>query len=175
MFKRYIPYAHANSIFDIAPSFFTLHGIKTIFVDLDNTLDSYKSSSPSSRVFELHDSLLDNGIEMIIISNNKEKRVENYATQLGVKYLASAHKPFKRRILKFMNENNIRAENTVLVGDQLLTDVKLGYNAKIRVILTEKIVKEDQWTTHFNRMIDRPIRKYLRNHDLLVKWVNVHE
>ena len=40
MLKIHIPYAHASSIFDIEMDFFKKEGIKTLLVDLDNTLDS---------------------------------------------------------------------------------------------------------------------------------------
>jgi len=60
----------------------------------------------------------------------------------------------------------------MLVGDQLITDVLAGRGAHIRVILTEKIVKEDQWTTRFNRLLDYPIRRYLSKKGLLPDWRN---
>ena len=40
-------------------------------------------------------------------------------------------------------------------------------NVGIKVILTEPITKKDQWTTKFNRLIDKPIRNYLRKHGYL--------
>ena len=76
-------------------------------------------------------------------------------------------KPFKKKILKYISNNNLNKENVILVGDQLLTDVFCGNNAKIRVILTDPIVKKDQWTTRFNRLLDRPLRKRLRKKGVL--------
>ena len=46
MFKSFIPFAHANSIYEINPEFFVKHGVKVLFIDLDNTLDSYKAFTP---------------------------------------------------------------------------------------------------------------------------------
>ena len=63
-------------------------------------------------------------------------------------------------------------DDVMLVGDQMMTDVLAARGAKIRVVLTEKIVKEDQWTTHINRIFDRPIRKYHRKRDNLIDWRN---
>ena len=53
-----------------------------------------------------------------------------------------------------------------------MTDVIAARGAKIRVVLTEKVVKEDQWTTHINRIFDRPIRRHLRKKGKLVDWRN---
>ena len=60
----------------------------------------------------------------------------------------------------------------MLVGDQMMTDVLAGKGAHIKVVLTEKIVKEDQWTTHINRVFERPIRKYHRKRNNLIDWRN---
>ena len=130
MCKKFIPYAHGQNIFDVDITFFVSHNIKTLLVDLDNTLDSYRATEPSKRT----------------------------------------HKPFTRRLKKFIKDNNIDINNTMLVGDQLITDVLMANNAKLRVLLTEKLVKEDQWTTHINRIFDRPIRRYLAKKGKLVDW-----
>lgn len=170
MFEKYIPDAYAKSIFDVDINFFIKHNFKTILVDLDNTLDSYKASSPSTRVIMLKEALALHNIEMIIISNNKERRVNPYASKLGVRYLFSTRKPFTKRLLKFMDENNISKNDTIVIGDQLVTDVIMAKKAKIFCLLCDPIVKEDQWTTHFNRLIDRPIRRHLKKHKLLKSW-----
>ena len=167
---NFVPYCHATSIFDVDITFFKNANIKTILADLDNTLDSYKAMTPSSRVFDLKRKLEEVGIELIVVSNNKEKRVKPYASALSVRYLYSTHKPLSKRLIKFLDLNNIDKNSVLFVGDQLLTDVVMSNNAHIKVMLTEKIVKEDQWTTHFNRLIDRPIRRFLRKKNKLVDW-----
>lgn len=173
MFKKFIPFAHAESIFEIDINFYKRNGIETLLIDLDNTLDSYKSKYPSERAIELVETLKDAGINPIIISNNRGKRVSLYANALGVEYVNSAGKPFPFRIRKEIKNRNLNNENVMLVGDQIITDVLAGRNAGIRVVLTEKIVKEDQPTTHFNRLFDRPIRKYHKKHGNLKNWRNI--
>ena len=172
MFKRFIPFAHSESVFDIDNCFYKKQGITTLLIDLDNTLDSYKSKLPSERAKELVARLKEDGINPIIISNNRGKRVSMYANALGVEYVNSAGKPFPFRINKEIKKRGLEKNNVMLVGDQIITDVLAGRNAGIRVVLTEKIVKEDQPTTHINRLFDRPIRKYHRKRGNLVNWRN---
>ena len=172
MFKRFIPFAHSQSIYEIEPEFYKRNNVKTLFMDLDNTLDSYKAKEPKPRTIEYVQKLKDNDITPIIISNNKAKRVCGYADRLGIEYLASARKPFASRINKEIEKRNIQKDEVMLVGDQMMTDVLAANGAKIRVVLTEKIVKEDQWTTHINRIFDRPIRRYHRKRNHLVDWRN---
>ncbi|MCX5775786.1 MAG: YqeG family HAD IIIA-type phosphatase [Firmicutes bacterium] len=171
MFKRFIPDYHAASVYDVEIQFFLSHGIKNLLIDLDNTLDSYKLFSPSKRAVVLKEKLIAAGINVFIISNNHGPRVTAYATALGVEYLHSTRKPFAYKVKRLLKEKKYRPEETMLVGDQLITDVLCAKRAGIRVLLTEKIVTEDQWTTHFNRLLDRPIRRYLKKKGRLKEWM----
>ena len=170
MFKRFIPFAHAQSIYEIEYDFFKRNGVKTLFIDLDNTLDSYKAKEPKERTVNLVKGLKKIGITPVIISNNKAHRVCGYADKLGIDYLPSARKPFSRKIKEELARRVLKPDEVMLVGDQMMTDVLAAKGAGIRVVLTEKVVKEDQWTTHINRIFDRPIRRYHRKRNNLVDW-----
>ncbi len=170
LFKSFVPFAHASSIYEIDPEFFKRNGVKTLFIDLDNTLDSYKAKTPLEKTINYVNSLKAIDITPVIISNNRPERVCEYADALGVEYLASARKPFSKRIKRELEKRNLKPEDVMLVGDQMMTDVQAARGAKIRVVLTEKVVKEDQWTTHINRVFDRPIRRYHRKRGNLKDW-----
>ena len=166
---RLLPDYYAKSIFDVPMSFYKEQGITHVISDLDNTLDAFDVLLPSKRVVELAKKFSDNGIALIIITNNTEKRVKDYATTLNVADLYSARKPFPKKIIRFLNENEIDRSKLLLVGDQLMTDVKCAKKGNFKVMLTEPIVKKDQWTTKFNRLFDRPIRKRYLKRGLLQK------
>ena len=170
MFKGFIPFAHAKSIYEIDPEFFVKHNVKTLFMDLDNTLDSYKAREPKPMTIDLIERLKEHGLTPVVISNNKAKRVSGYAEKLGIDFLSSARKPFAKKILAEISKRNLTVDDVMLVGDQMITDVLAGKHAKMRVVLTEKLVKEDQFTTHFNRLLDRPIRRYHRKRGNLKDW-----
>lgn len=163
-------FAHAKSIFEIDIEFFKKYNVKTLLMDLDNTLDSYRLYTPTERSKEFIQKLIDNGITPFIISNNKGKRVSSYANSLGIEYLHSSAKPFGFRIKKLIKERNWNVDELMMVGDQMLTDCGMANSANIRMILTDKIVKEDQWTTHFNRLFDRPMRKHYAKKGELIDW-----
>lgn len=172
MFKHFIPFAHAKSIYEIDIQFFKSNNVKTLLVDLDNTLDSYKLYHPKEEAKELISNLLNSGIRVVIISNNKGKRVGSYANDLHLQFINSAMKPFPKKINKFIKEENLNRDEVMFVGDQMMTDVIAANKAKIRIVLTDKIVKEDQWTTHINRIFGRPIRRYHQRKGNLVDWRN---
>ncbi len=170
MLKLYIPYAHANNIFDIDIAFYKKHNVKFLLVDLDNTLDSYKSKLPSNRVFLLKKELYENNIEMYIVSNNTGKRVSAYADALKVPYVNSIGKPFAHGINNFLKSKNINKNDVMLIGDQLMTDIAAANRAKIKSIYVEKLVKEDQPTTRFNRIFEKPIKRMLIRKHRLIDW-----
>ena len=170
MLKRFIPMAHAKSVFDIEVSYYKKLGIKYLFVDLDNTLDSYKTLKPSARVLSLKEILNKNGIEMIIVSNNTGKRVSTYANALGVKFVPHIGKPFAFGLNKALKELNLKKDEVLVIGDQTVTDISAANGAKMKNVLTDKIVEEDQPTTRFNRLFDKPIRKSLAKKGLLKDW-----
>ena len=170
MFGRFIPFAHAQSIYEIPVDFYFKNNVTLLLIDLDNTLDSYRLYEPTERAVQLIEDIKKTGVIPVVVSNNRGKRVGTYANALGVEYIYSAHKPFSRRIKKFLKGKNVPVENSMLVGDQMMTDVLAAKGAHLRIVLTEKIVKEDQWTTHINRLFDRPIRKHLNKKGKLPDW-----
>ena len=174
MLKRFIPFAHAKSIFEIDLSFFQKLGIKYVFADLDNTLDSYRLYHPTARAVELIDRIRAADILPVIISNNRGKRVRTYANDLSVEYIHSAAKPFPNKINKFIKEHGWDKKDILFVGDQMITDVAAANRAGLRVILTNKIVKEDQITTRFNRIFGRMIRKYHKKKGNLIDWRTIY-
>lgn len=170
MNKRFIPFCVAKSIYDIEPAFFQKHNISLLFVDLDNTLDAYHQSHPTDKAFALKEKLSKAAIEMIIVSNNTSKRVSTYAKELGVRYAGSLYKPFAFKLSKFIKKNGIDISKVMMIGDQIITDVACGNGAGIRVILTERLVEDDQWTTRFNRWFDAPRYQKMKKQNLLISW-----
>lgn len=173
--KKYIPYATSKNIFDIEPDFYVDIGIKNLIIDLDNTLDCYKSDIPSIEVKEYINKLLNKNLNLIIISNNTKKRVSKYANALNIKYISSACKPFRFKIKRYLKNNNLVYKQTILIGDQLLTDIKVANKLHIKSIFVEKLVESDQWTTRFNRFFERKIKNKLLKRNLLVDWRKIWE
>lgn len=163
-------YAAAKSVYEITTDFYIKSGVKVLLIDLDNTLDSYKLYHPTEKAYELIKKIRDAGITPIIVSNNKGKRVSSYANDLGVKYINSAMKPFASRINKFVKAHGYNKDEMMLIGDQMVTDVGAGNHAHIRVVLTEKLVPEDQWTTRINRILGNRIRKHQAKKGKLIDW-----
>lgn len=174
MFKKFIPFATAKSIYEIPVVFYSKLGIKTLMMDLDNTLDSYKLFLPTEKAVNLISKLKENGIRPIVVSNNRGKRVSSYANALNIEYVNSAKKPFPNKLKKVIRDNNLKYDELLFIGDQMMTDVLATHYAGIKMILTEKLVKEDQWTTHINRIFERFIRRHLKKKNKLINWREIY-
>lgn len=173
MFKKFIPFCTAKSIYELDINFLKLNNAKTLFIDIDNTLDSYKKELPSDEVINLINDLKKE-FNVVLISNNKKKKVLKYTASLNVDVIYKAYKPTKRKINKYISEHNLLKNDIILIGDQLMTDIWCANNIKVRSIWCQKLVKEDQWTTHINRLFEKPISKYHKKHGNLKDWREIY-
>lgn len=173
MRHRNRPFALANSIFEIEPSFYRSLGITTVLVDLDNTLDPYTVSDPTERTIKWKESLIALGLRIVILSNNSGKRVRRYAEKLGVECRCFMRKPFSGPLKKFLAEEKLEKNEVVLIGDQIQTDVKAANGAGIRVILTEPLDPQEPPWTKFNRIFDKPKREKIFKRKLAPHWKEI--
>lgn len=167
---KIVPYCYAKNIFDIDVSFYEKQNIKYIFCDLDNTLDTYKTLTPSERVIDLSNRLKEKGIKLIVVSNNNKNRVSTYCKDLEIEFIHRAFKPFVKKLNNFIIKNKIDKKQCIIIGDQLFTDIKVASKLKIRSILTEELCKKNQLISLFNKIRDQKARKKLIKENKLIDW-----
>lgn len=171
MRKRVIPFAYATSLYEVELDFFAKLGIKTLLLDLDNTLAPYTEAVPSEKTKALIDGFKKAGLLPIVTSNNRGGRVKTFCDALGIECACLMAKPFSFKIRRLLKEKGLSPEETMLIGDQIETDVKAGNGAHVRVLLTEPLdTSHEPFTTVINRIFDRPTRKRLRKKGLLKPW-----
>ena len=148
--------------FDLAgPEFLTSIGVKGIILDIDNTLEPYEHQLPGKHVVAWLDSLKAAGIKAAIVSNNGKDRVERFNNSLGLPAYYKAKKPFKKNVYNAMRDMGTSPAETLLMGDQIFTDVWAAHNSKIRAILVPPINDKKDVFTRFKRLLEKPIiRKY---------------
>ena len=152
--------------FDMASADFLVSiGVKGVILDVDNTLEPYEHPLPGEHVIKWLESLKDRGIRTAIVSNNNHKRIELFNKDIGMPAYAKAGKPFKKNLIRAMRDMGTDSHNTVLMGDQVFTDVWAAHNAGVRAILVPPINDKRDLFTRFKRLLERPIlRKYERIH-----------
>jgi hypothetical protein len=161
--KRFCPYLHVRSVFEIDLESLRRQGIRGIITDLDNTLVGAKTKeAPPELVawFKLVKSL---GFQVVIVSNNRRMRVEQFARPLGIQYIYRAKKPRAHSFKKALNWLGLAEKETVVVGDQLLTDVFGGNRLGLQTIWVKPISLHDESVyTKMNRRIEKWVIRQLR-------------
>ena len=68
----------------------------------------------------------EHGIKVTIVSNNNERRVKLFSEPLGIPFIYKARKPMGRAFKRAVSSMDLKKEDCVVIGDQLLTDVLGG-------------------------------------------------
>ena len=146
--------------FDLANAEFLLSkGVRGIILDVDNTLEPYEHELPGEHVKAWLESLEAVGIRAAIVSNNNKERIELFNKQLGLVAYYKAGKPFKRNLIRAMKDMQTDKTNTILMGDQVFTDVWAAHNAGIPAILVPPINDKRDFLTRLKRKLEIPVLK----------------
>ena len=136
-------------------------GIRYALLDIDNTIVPYTSPFPDDKALKFLKSLSDNGIRYCFVSNNNKNRVEEFNKYIGVPVYPRAKNPLLFGIDKAMRDFGAVKENTVLIGDQIFTDMWGGKRAGILTVLVEPIEECESLFFRFKRYFEKKvIRRY---------------
>jgi HAD superfamily phosphatase (TIGR01668 family) len=130
-------------------------GFTGIIVDLDNTLVGYGQDHLSFEDAAWIAAALAQGFRICLVSNNFTGRVERVAQELGVPGISSALKPLPRGFAQALRVLGTPKAHTVVVGDQLFTDVLGARLVGLRCILTRPLVAHDWYGTRVLRFFER--------------------
>jgi HAD superfamily phosphatase (TIGR01668 family) len=169
VYKKFLPSEFVKSVFDISPERLLEKGIRGIITDLDNTLVEWDRPEATPKLVNWLKSMKDAGIQVTIVSNNNELRVKSFADPLGIPFIYKARKPMGKAFVKALHTMDVKREEVVVIGDQLLTDVVGGNRIKLHTILVLPVAKSDGFFTRFNRLVERRIFKALKRRGF-VTW-----
>ena len=98
MLDDFKPTWMVESLYHISPEKLKENGIDTILTDLDNTLIPWNNSIGTNKINEWIRFMKENGINVIVVSNNNPKRVGIAVEKLDIPFVAHALKPLNRGI-----------------------------------------------------------------------------
>ena len=143
--ENYMPDFAVEAVYDLTVPSLQAQGIKAVLVDLDNTLIAWNNPDGTPEMKQwLHD-LRDAGIRIIVVSNNTKKRVQRAVEKFGID--------------RAMKEFHYEKSEVVMVGDQLMTDIRAAHRAGIRSILVKPLVQHDSIKTQINRARERRVKR----------------
>ncbi len=150
---------------EVTPDFLRSLGVRAVLSDIDNTLAPYEQPDPDEAHLRWIRELREAGISVALVSNNHADRVERFNAPLGLDAYPDSKKPFKKTLLLAMERMGVTQRETVMLGDQLLTDSFAGKHAGLISVIVPPIKDKTNLFFRFKRLCERPfIRKYARRH-----------
>ncbi len=144
-----------KSISDIDFNGLLKHGFKVFIFDFDNTLAPWRSDE----MLEENERLLEDlrkKATILIVSNGKPRNVKT-----DVEIIWKSYKPLALKVKKILKEMEFDPRKTVVIGDQLLTDVVFGNSMGAYTIKVEPIKKEEAPITKINRLVEKIFSKLI--------------
>ncbi len=154
MFKRFYPTKYLDSTYEIDFKKEYERGIRGVIFDVDNTLVPHGAPA-DERSINLFQSLKEQGISTLLLSNNKEPRVKSFSDKVGSTYIYKAGKPSPVNYKKAMEKLGTDEKSTLFVGDQLFTDVWGANRAGIRSYLVKPIHPKEEIQIVLKRYLEK--------------------
>ncbi len=137
-------------------------GYRAVLFDIDNTL--VKHEAPHDDQADALFAYLKNiGLKTCLVSNNHEPRVKSFAEGVGADfYVCDAGKPGRDGYVKAMETLGTDSSNTLMVGDQLFTDMWGANRAGICSILVDQIDKDPYLYIKLKRVLEKIVMIFYR-------------
>lgn len=152
----------AAKVSEIDLSFLFEKGYRFALLDFDNTLAPDHATEPVPYSYEMIRKLKEAGFSLCLVSNAKSERSKRIAEMLDIPCVSYANKPGTSGVLKAMDLIGARKENTVMIGDQLFTDIAAGNRAGLYTIFVERYGKKEVFYVVLKRFPEWIIRKVCR-------------
>ncbi|WP_374713003.1 YqeG family HAD IIIA-type phosphatase [Symbiobacterium terraclitae] len=163
------PAEYHKSIFEIDLDKLRRMGKRAIMLDLDNTLVRWNDPTPTPALLDWLAEARAHGLQPCIVSNNRGARVREFASRAGVPFIGRAGKPRVKGFAEAMQRLGVTPGETVVVGDQIFTDVLGGNRAGAYTILVVPIDRREFIGTRLVRIIERRVLSYLQRRGLLTE------
>ncbi|MFA1404801.1 YqeG family HAD IIIA-type phosphatase [Enterococcus faecalis] len=170
MFSKYKPIWMIDAIYKITPAQLKKLGIKAVLTDLDNTLIAWNNPDGTEELKTWLLEMKNAGITVLVVSNNKDSRIKRVVEKFDLDYVARALKPTARGFKLAEKKLGLKPSEMLMVGDQIMTDIRGANAAGIRNVLVQPIVDTDGWNTRINRFFERKIMKYLSKKHPEMTW-----
>jgi HAD superfamily phosphatase (TIGR01668 family) len=160
--RHLVPDKQVPSIYDIDLDALQKSGIRGVITDLDNTLVAWNSPQATPKLVDWLDDLRQRGLKVCIVSNNRTTRVRDFAEPLAIPFIGNAGKPRHRAFLKALEIMGTSRGETVVVGDQLFTDIAGGKRMGMKTIMVLPVGKREWFGTKILRALERVAIRYMR-------------
>ncbi len=152
-----------DKIWEIDENIINKFRIKGFILDVDNTLTNHDDPIPNERVLAWLDDMRAKDFPLMIVSNNNEARVSDFAKTLNLPFVHHAQKPKRGGLLKAAQEMGLNPSEVAVIGDQIFTDILGGNRANMTSILVVPFYTEPMLFFKIKRILEKPFIKSYKN------------
>ncbi len=158
------PHWSVNNIHDVHINALRELGIAGVLLDLDNTLVRWHQEEMTAETLAWITELQEAGMKLCILSNSVlSTRSERIATRLGCFFVRSARKPGIQGFRKAMELMGTTPDTTLIVGDQMFTDILGGNRSGVYTVMVKPLEKHEfAYTRYVSRPPERVLLAMLR-------------
>lgn len=165
--KIYRPDMYKKDIFSINYETLKEKGIKVLIYDIDDTLIPSNETKVNQKTINLIEKLKKD-FKIFLLTNSPKFRSKKIEKQLNVEGYAFSMKPLKFNLNKIIK--NYDKKDVVLIGDRLLTDIKLANNSNIMSILVNSITNHNFiFVKIMKKLKEEPLYKELEKKKILIR------
>lgn len=154
MIEIFYPEKYINSVYEIDFNKLKEESVEAVIFDIDNTLVPYFVPNADDKIKSFFSKLKKRGLKVGILSNNNKKRVSLFCKDLNIEYVHEAGKPRIGGLSRLIAKLGVNRKNTVLIGDQIFTDILCGNRMGVHTILVKPVSKKDEFGTKLKRGIE---------------------
>lgn len=129
-------------------------GKRGIILDLDNTITPWHQNKITAEAQAMIDKARSLSFKIHLLSNASFSRTRKVAAQLGIGCTAPGYKPFRRGFRLALKEMGLRAEQVVVIGDQIFTDIWGGNRSGCYTILVNPLERKEFFGTRIMRLME---------------------
>lgn len=165
--KIYRPDIYQKDVFSINYEKLKQKKIKVLIYDIDDTLIPSNETKVNEKTIKLIQKLKKD-FKIFLLTNSPRFRSDKIKNQLDLECYSFSMKPFKYNLNKIMK--NYDQKDVVLIGDRLLTDIKLANNYNIMSILVDPITNHNFILVKIMKKLkEEPLYRELEKKKILIR------
>ena len=167
LFRRFCPMQSVENLEAVDIDALAAAGKRLLLLDVDNTLLPWRGNEIPPETHQWLDRCKALGLQLCILSNTRHpERLVRLAGEMDVPYLRGRFKPSTQMYHAARSQFDATADETVMIGDQLFTDVWGANRAGIDAVWVHPSSPRDfvgtKISRHGERLLTPSLRRALR-------------
>jgi hypothetical protein len=157
-----IPDKIVKSIYELDLDSLSRQGVRLILADLDNTIARYHEWEPSQKLKDWAKEVEAHGMTLFVLSNGRKPWRSKRFCEGFLPFISHASKPHAKNFYKAMELNGCAPEETIMLGDQIFTDIWGAHNAGLLGAVYVRGIALDTIFRKLRYAIEAPFRGLCR-------------